>query len=116
MSDTRLLGTWQSDLRKTSEEARDRCGIPPRKRKQFKLLFGKLQVRFTRARICLESEGEKSIVPYRVVAKDERSVTIRAPGLLEPGEQEIFHIHFEGKYYWIWPAPGQFPEYFRRIE
>jgi hypothetical protein len=103
-------------LRKTSQEARDRCRIPPAKRKKFKLLFGKLRVRFTRTRIYSEFEGKKSVTRYRVAAKDAHSVAIVAPGLLDPAEQEIHHIHFEGKYYWVWPAPANFPEYFRRIE
>ncbi len=115
MIDTRLLGTWESDWRKTAQEARDRCGIPAAKRKKFKLLFGKLRVRFTRTRVYSELEGQKSVTPYRVVAQDARSVAILAPGLLDPDEQEVYHIHFEGKYYWVWPAPADFPEYFRRI-
>ena len=116
MTDTRLLGTWQSDLRKTSQDARDRCGIPAAKRKKFKLLFGRLRVRFTRTRIYSECEGRKSVTPYRVAAKDAHSVAILAPGLLDPDEQEIYHIHFEGRYYWIRLALANFPEYFRRIE
>jgi hypothetical protein len=116
MIDTRLLGTWQSDWRKTAQEARARCRIPPEKRKKLKLLFGKLCVRFTRTRIYSEFGGEKSVAPYRVAAKDAHSVAILAPGLLDPDEQEIYHIHFEGRYYWIWPAPANFPEYFRGIE
>ncbi len=116
MIDIRLLGTWQSDLRKTSQEARDRCRIPPARRKKFKLLFGKLRIRFTRTRIYSEFEGEKLVTRYRVAAKDARSAAILAPGLLDPDEQEICHIHFEGKYYWIWPALAKFPEYFRKIK
>ncbi len=116
MIDKRLLGAWKSDLRKTSQEARDRCRIPAAKRKKFKLLFGKLRVRFTRTRAYMEFQGRKWVEPYRVVAKDASSVAILAPGLWDEDELEIYHIHFEGRYYWIWPAVANFPEYFRRIE
>ncbi|MBN1359869.1 MAG: hypothetical protein JW993_04720 [Sedimentisphaerales bacterium] len=123
MIDTRLLGTWQSDLRKTKQAAREWCDLPEAKRKKLNLIFGKLRVRFTRTRIYREFDGSnsvfessKSVVRYQVVAKDYHSVAILAPGIFDEDEQEIYHIHFEGKYHWVWPDLPAFPEYFKRIE
>lgn len=116
MIDKRLLGTWQSDLRKTKQAAREWRNLPEAKLKKLKLLFGKLRVRFTRTRIYRDFEGEKSVWPYQVVAKDAHSVAILGPGIMDEDEQEIYHIHFEGKYHWVWPDLASFPEYFKRIE
>jgi hypothetical protein len=116
MIDTRLLGTWQSDLRKTVQEACKWRDIPSARQKKLELLLGKLRVRFTRTRVYCEFEGKTSVAPYQVVAKDARSVAILAPGVLDGDEQEIYHMHFEGRHYWAWPEPGKFPEYFKKIE
>jgi hypothetical protein len=114
MIDKRLLGTWQSDLRRTAREARDRHLVPEEKIKKFKLLFGKLRLRITRTRIYSDFKGEKSVEPYRVVAKDAYSVAIVTRGLVE--EEQIYHVHFEGKYHWVWPDTATFPEYFKRVD
>ncbi len=116
MIDKRLLGTWKSDLRRTTREARERHLIPEEKIKNFKRLFGKLRVRFTRTRMYLDFQGEKSVTPYRVAAKDAWSVAILAPGIIDREREEIYHIHFEGPYYWVWPELARCPEYFKRIE
>ena len=116
MIDKRLLGTWQSDLRRTAREARERHLVHDEKIRNFKKLFGRLRVRYTRTRIYADFDGEKSIDVYRVVAKDAHSVAIVAPGLFDRDTEEIWHIHFEGKYHWIWPHTTRFPEYFRKIE
>ena len=110
MIDTRLLGTWQSDTRKTMREIRNRKDIPEANQKKLKSLFGKLRVRYTRARIHTAFKGDKSIGRYQVVAKDSNSVAIVAPGLID--EIEIADIHFEGNYYWI--CLGKFREYFKK--
>ena len=116
MIDTRLLGTWKSDIRKTLWEARRWRDIPESKRRKLRLILGKLRVRFTRTRSYSEFEGKRSVAPYQVVAKDARSVAILAPAILDEDEQEIVHIHFEGRYYWVWPDLANFPEYFRRLK
>ncbi len=115
MIDKRLLGTWKSDLRRTAREARERHLLPEDKIRKLKCCFGKLRVRFTRTRIYSDFQGEKTIEPYRIVAKDARSVAILAPGLILKEEEEIAHIHFEDNYYWVWPELARFPEYFKRI-
>ena len=116
MIDTRLLGTWKSDLRKTKQAAREWHELPEAKTKHLKRLFGKVRIRYTRTRIYWEGFGEKFVDRYQVVAKDATSVAILAPGIIDEDEQEIGHIHFEGKYYWVWPDLASYPEYFKRIE
>lgn len=116
MIDTRLLGTWQSDLRRTKRAVREWRDLPEAKLKKLKLVIGKLRVRFTRTRMYLEFDGEKWVKPYQVVAKDWHSVAILAPGIIDENEHEIVHIHFEDKSYWVWPDLANFPEYFKRVE
>jgi hypothetical protein len=74
----------------------------------YRPLLGKMTVRYTRTKIYVDSEGDKSVVPYQVVAKDATSVAILIDGY------EIYHINFEGKYYWI--CLGKFRDYYRKIE
>ncbi len=113
MIDKRLLGTWQSDTRKTMRDIRNRRDIPEETQKRFKRLFGKLRLRYTRKRLYTEFHGDKSFQPYRVVAKNHYSVAIVTPGSCESDDQ-IYHIHFEGKYYSIWL--GKYREFFKKIE
>jgi hypothetical protein len=116
MIDTRLLGTWQSDCRKTLHEICQWRDISELQRKNAKRILGKVRVRFTRTRMYSEFFGEKSVAPYRVAAKDATSVAILTPAWWDEDEQEIVHVHFEGKYHWVWCPIGNFPEYFRRID
>ena len=116
MIDKRLLGTWKSDCRKTLHEIAQWRDISEPQRKHAKRILGKLRVRFTRTRVYSEFFGEKSVGPCRVVAKDATSVAVLGPAWWDEDEQEIAHIHFEGKYYWVWCPVGNFVEYFRKIE
>lgn len=106
MIDKRLLGTWKSDVRMTMRDIRNRRDI--KHYDKVKTLFGKTTVRYTRMRIYVNSEDYKSVEPYQVVAKDATSVAILVDGY------EIYHINFEGKYYWI--CLGKFRDYYRKIE
>ena len=109
--DKRLIGTWQSDRRRTMGEwiyARRRT---PKRRKQIADIFGHLTLRFTRSRLHSEFKGHRDVQEYKVVASDSDSVAIvHWNGLLE--ERRIQHIHFEGEYYWI--ALGRNREFFRQ--
>jgi hypothetical protein len=74
MIDKRLLGKWKSDIRMTIRDIRNRRDI--KNYDKVKTLLGKMVVRYTRTRIYVDSEGDKSIMPYQVVAKDGNSVAI----------------------------------------
>jgi hypothetical protein len=111
MYDRRLLGSWRSDRRKTAREITSRKDIPPNQR--LLSIFGKLELRYTRARCYSTLDGHTEVGHYRVVAKNSSSVVTVGTSSLT-GEEAIYHIHFEGNYYWI--SLGKFREYFRRVK
>jgi hypothetical protein len=117
MFDSRLIGTWRSDARKTSIDiaARRDLNSAKNKKRYEKLLslFGKLELRYTRTHCHSRFGDHKSVAPYRVVAKDEYSVALL---LSQPlvGKQ-ICHIRFEGNHYWVYLGSGGLREFFKRI-
>lgn len=113
-SDSRLLGTWQSDRRRTFRHWKPKPGCRPVALRRFKAMFGELVVRWTRKR-CYSELGEfRSADPYEVVARDSSSVVIRVwDEFVE--EYRVRQIHFEGEdRYWITVSPN-LSECFRRV-
>lgn len=78
--DRRLLGAWRSDKTQTLSEWRFAPGTSPEASAKVEALFGKLVLRYTRARVFTEFEGDKTVCPYRVVAADEQSVAMETSG------------------------------------
>ena len=103
----RLIGTWISDKKKTKKELRARNDIISSKK--LEALFGKLKIKYGRKYIRTELNDHKTKNQYRVLAADYESVAI----LVEEEQPLIFHIHFEGEYYWI--CLGKFREYFKKV-
>lgn len=94
-------------------DIRNRRDIPKTAGEKLKRVFGKLTLRYTRAKVYLELKGHKSVESYEVLGKDHCSAAIKiGTDPLETGL--IHHIHFEGGYYWI--CLGSFREYFKKIE
>ncbi len=118
MFDPRLIGTWRSDARKTSRDIASRRDLTPEKnRKKYKKLlslFGKLELRYTRTHYHSRFGSHNDVAAYIVVAKDESSVAIVSRNPLA-GEEEISHIHFEGKHYWVYLGSGGLREFFKRV-
>ena len=120
MHDTRLIGTWQSDKRRTKREILARRDIRPGKgRTALVNLFGKLTLRYTRTRCYSTLDGSTDAAPLRIVAKDADSVVVIGTAPVS-GDALIYHVHFEGPtgsrkppYYWV--SIGGFREYFRRV-
>lgn len=112
MYDSRLLGTWRSDARRTAREIAARRDIAASKKAQLTQLFGKLVLRYTRTRCYATLDGRTEISRYVVVAKDQSSAAVV---LMDPltREQTITHVHFENRRYWI--SLGPFREYFRKV-
>ena len=100
MNDSRLLGTWRSDGRKTHREIAARRDIPASRRVQLRQLFGKLVLRYTKSRCYATLGGETDVYRYTVVAKDQSSVAVVYADSVD-GTETVSHIHFEGRYYWI---------------
>jgi hypothetical protein len=114
MRDTRLLGVWRSDARRTGREIEARNDIPPPRAKKLKKLFGKLEIRFTSTHCYSTLDGFTEVRRYKVLAKDHASVAILGANTLD-GESTISHIHFEGKHFWVTIGNGLLREFFKRI-
>ena len=114
MLDTRLLGTWKSDKRRTAREVVARKDFKPNRKAKLLSLFGKLELRYTRTHCHSRFDGEKlSSGNYHVVAKNSESVVVVTTNPISG--DVISHLHFEGpNLYWVSVA-GRFREYFRRI-
>ncbi len=112
MFDSRLVGTWRSDLRRTTKDIEARRDIPANSRRSLVRLFGRLTLRYTRTRCYSTLDGSTDNLSYRVLAKNSDEVVVAGLSSVT-GELSIHHIHFEGRYYWI--SLGAFREYFRRL-
>ena len=112
--DSRIIGTWRSDARKTALEIAVRQDISAEKKKKLLSIFGKLELRYTATHCYSSFEGTTSANPYKVVAKDSSSVALVVSNPLVG--KEIVHIHFEGPYYWIVLGSGRMREFFKRID
>lgn len=112
--DKRLLGTWQSDRRKTFQHFKPKAGTSPAAFRQFKAIFGKLTLTWDRRQVHTQFDGMEETSPYEVVAIDSRSVVIRTFNTIFD-EPLLHHIHFEEKWYWM-AISGNIVEWFRRID
>jgi hypothetical protein len=113
MLDSRLLGTWRSDTRRTMLEVRARRDISLRGRKVFRGMFGHLELRYTRTRVYSQFRGSREADRYTVLGKNSEGVAINVGrGRGNPGR--LYHIRFDGPYYWI--CLGWFREYFKRVK
>jgi hypothetical protein len=114
MLDSRLIGVWRSDGRRTGRELAARSDIPPRNKKRLRELFGKLELRYTRTRCYATLDGHTENSAYKVVAKDASSVAIVSYDRWLDADV-ISHIHFEGSHIWIAVGAGLFREFFKRV-
>jgi hypothetical protein len=114
MHDLRLIGTWRSDARRTSSEIAARRDIPSSKKSTLRRLFGKLELRYSRTHCRSQLGTFVTVNRYTVVAKDSSSVAVVSEGPI--AGKEIFHIHFEGDYYWVCLGSGRMREFFKRIK
>ncbi len=76
MTDSRPIGIWRSDARKTAIEIAARADLCWAKKKKLRCFFGKLELRYI-PRFCYSRfEDHASVKPYTVVAKDKWSVAL----------------------------------------
>jgi hypothetical protein len=113
MNDSRLIGTWRSDSRKTALEIAARRDISVSQKNKLRRFFGKLELSYTRSR-CYSRLGDYvSANRYTVVAKDDCSVALV---IFNPiAGKQIVHIHFEGNHYWITLGSGRMREFFKHV-
>ena len=76
MYDSRLVGTWKSDARRTAGEIAARRDIAASRKVRLRRLFGKLVVRYTKTRCYATLNGRTEVCRYSVVAKDQSSVAV----------------------------------------
>lgn len=111
--DSRLIGTWKSDRRRTFRRYKPKPTAPARSIRKLKSLFGKLVVRWGRGKYYTEMDGDKWSNAYEVIASDQYSVVVRSKDDLS-AEPRLQQIHFEGDWYWLAISPG-LCEYFKRV-
>lgn len=114
MKDSRLIGTWRSDGRKTALEIAARRDVSADKKEKLRRFFGKLELRYTESHCYSRLGDHVSVNRYRVVAKDAWSVALIAFNPV--AGKQIVHIHFEGSHYWITLGSGRMREFFKRID
>ncbi len=113
MTDSRLLGTWRSDARRTGREISARRDIPTSKATRLRRLFGKLELRYTKNRCYATLGGDTQTSRYRVVARDASTVALVFVNPVT-GAETVSHVHFDGEHHWI--CLGSIREYFRRTD
>jgi hypothetical protein len=112
--DKRLLGTWQSDRKRTMKGWIWPRGAKAESRRKLARLFGVLTVRYTRHRIHIKLHVNLDSTPYEVLGSDSDSVAILCNDILYD-EPRIRHIHFEDdKHYWV-AIDGWNREWFKRV-
>ena len=112
--DSRLIGTWKSDRRRTFLHWRPKRNCPPKVYERFKALFGKLQIRWGRGRYYSVMDGVKETHSYEVLASDRSSVVIRKSEA-DLVFDELMQIYFDNEdCYWIALGNG-LCEYFKRV-
>jgi hypothetical protein len=111
--DRRLLGTWQSDRRRTFRHFKPKAGTTPGHLRKLKALFGKLVIRWGRGRYDTELDGHRDSGNYEVIGGDVESVVVRYRDALT-GQDRITQIHFAGDHYWL-SINGGLIEWFRRV-
>ena len=112
--DPRLIGTWQSDRRRTFRHFKPKAGCRPASLLKLKRLFGKLVIEWGRTKYTTELDGVRSTARYRVVARDTSSVVVAFADDLTGGAEVLRQIHFHGDHYMM-PTGGSLVEWFRRV-
>jgi hypothetical protein len=113
--DSRLIGTWKSDRRRTFTHWRPRKSSSSKSYEKLKSLFGKLQIRWARGKYYTDFDGVKDTHSYEILAVDRQSVVIRISEANLVFD-ELVQIRFDGDdRYWIALGNG-LCEYFKRVK
>lgn len=91
MKDSRLIGTWKSDGRKTAKEIAAQRDILPTKKVKLRRFFGKLELHYTESRCYSRLGNYASVNRYTVVAKDAWSAALVVFNPI--AGKHIVHIH-----------------------
>lgn len=111
--DSRLIGTWISDRRRTFRNYKPKRGVEPKNLRKLKSLFGKFIIRWGRGKYYTQLGSYRDTFNYEVLGRDTDSVVIRYwCDIYE--EYTLRQIHFEGDCYFV-ALGGGLCEYFRRV-
>jgi hypothetical protein len=114
MYDSRLVGVWRSDAKRTGRELAARRDIPARNKRGLRRLFWKACASLYAHTMLRNPEWTQESTVYRVVAKNSSSVAIVS---YEPmlNAEVISHLHFDGSHMWMTVGTGLFREFFMRV-
>jgi hypothetical protein len=111
-----LIGTWQSDEKRTLAEVNKVKDMPEKVRNMFENnFFGKLKFRITKDKIFSDFDGNKSEESYEIVSESEKSVTIKTWNDFFNEYQESTYF-IEGDSIYAVVSKYEFREYFKRIK
>jgi hypothetical protein len=122
LTDPRLTGTWRSDAARTVAEWRERRPISDEQAARLSQVFGYLRVTYAGQHVTYDFslspfpgvERASTCGRYAVVARDDSSVVIFAPGS-RSAVPELVHLRFCGPdVYWVHTEESPLREYFVR--
>src|SRR5262245_28485382 len=117
LGDKRLIGSWRSDRERTIADWRFKPDTPEDKQEIVINMFGKLELTYSRYRCVSLLNEHRSVAWYRVLAKDSESVMIISLRRFEIKGwlRTLYHIHFDGDWYWITLGRSNNREFFRKV-
>jgi len=112
-TDSRLLGTWRSDKKRTLKEWAFKPNTAPKRRRFIRAIFGKVRVTYTRKRVRFVLGKWQHVGDYRILGRDPHSLAIMYWDMGQ--EWRVQHIHFDSSdSYWV--PVGWNREFFRRVK
>jgi len=113
-SDSRLLGAWRSDRRRTFRYFKPKVNCPARSLRKFRALLASSSSGGITTSTIPNWTDTKQHTRYDVLGSDAVSVVIRSRNELV-GEDRLQQIHFDGDWYWVALPGGSICEFFRRV-
>ena len=111
--DSRLTGSWVSDLQATVSH--NRSIAPQMDWQKYSQLFGRMRVTYDDEGVATELNGVVERSPLHVVRRDADTVTLKIHDRLDK-EDRLLVVHFVGpEMYWIHIRDTEHREYFRRV-
>ena len=111
--DSRLAGTWVSDLQTTVSH--NRSIAPQMDWQKYAQLFGRMRVIYDDESVTTELDGVVERGPLRIVRRDTDILTLKIHDRLDKADR-LLVVHFiDADTYWIHIRDTDHREYFRRV-
>jgi hypothetical protein len=112
--DSRLAGTWVSDVDATVSY--NRSIDPQMDWQKYGRLFGRMKVTYEHESVVSELDGVTERALLRALRRDENSVTLKIYDRINKGDR-LLVVHFmDVDMYWISIRDTDHREYFRRVK